>query len=98
MSEHYCTYKDGMCELDVDEAYTGGYQQGRADREKELSELPNEYSEKLWRIAYQKGKTDGAREFLAWYAGGETMPSFGRYAKCNIDDVIAEWQKGADNE
>lgn len=27
MSEHYCMYKDGMCELDVDEAY----QQGRAD-------------------------------------------------------------------
>lgn len=40
--------------------------------------------------AYQQG----AREFLAWYSGGETMPSFGRYAKCNIDDVIAEWQKG----
>ena len=38
------------------------------------------------------------REFLAWYSGGETMPSFGRYAKCKIDDVIAEWQKGAENE
>lgn len=43
-------------------------------------------------------KADGAREFLAWYSGGETMPSFGRYAKCNIDDVIAEWQKGAEND
>ena len=38
------------------------------------------------------------REFLAWYSGGETMPSFGRYAKCNIDDVIAEWQKGEEND
>ncbi|MDO4802584.1 MAG: hypothetical protein Q4A15_10510 [Prevotellaceae bacterium] len=27
MSEHYCVYKDGMCELDVDEAY----EQGKAD-------------------------------------------------------------------
>ena len=27
MSEHYCMYKDGMCELDIDEAY----QQGGAD-------------------------------------------------------------------
>lgn len=27
MSEHYCMYKDGMCELDIDEAY----QQGKAD-------------------------------------------------------------------
>ena len=36
----------------------------------------------------------GTREFLVQYSGGETMPSFGRYAKCNIDGVIAEWQKG----
>lgn len=32
MSEHYCNYKDGMCELDVDEAY----QQGRADKYQEI--------------------------------------------------------------
>ena len=37
---------------------------------------------------------DGVREFLVWYSGGETMPSFGRYANYNIDNVIAEWQKG----
>lgn len=32
MSEHCCMYKDGMCELDVDEAY----QQGRTDAIDEL--------------------------------------------------------------
>lgn len=40
------------------EGYERGYEQGRADREKELSELPNEYSEKLWKIAYEKGRAD----------------------------------------
>lgn len=37
MSEHYCMYKDGMCELDIDEAY----QQGRADAIKECIEFVN---------------------------------------------------------
>lgn len=34
MSEHYCMYKDGMCELDIDEAY----QQGKADGAREFAE------------------------------------------------------------
>lgn len=40
MSEHYCTYKDGMCELDIDEAYN----QGRADRlDSIIKAVKNEY-------------------------------------------------------
>lgn len=38
------------------------YEQGRADREKELSELPNEYSEKLWKLAYNRGRADASFE------------------------------------
>lgn len=75
------------------------YQQGRADREKELSELPNEYSEKLWKIAYQKGKTNGAREFAEWLANGcSFMRRLGEDDMHTVDELISEWQKGAEND
>lgn len=38
MSKHYCSYKDGMCELDVDDAY----QQGKLDVLQELFVLAKE--------------------------------------------------------
>lgn len=44
-----------------------GYQQGRADKDKELSELPNQYSEKLWKNAYERGKTNAIEEFVDLY-------------------------------
>lgn len=74
-------------------AYNKGYEHGRADEQLRSIESAKEQA-KEYRVALEKAKADGAREFLAWYSGGETMPSFGRYARCNIDDVIAEWQKG----
>lgn len=40
------------------------YEKGRADREKELSELPNEYSEKLWKLAYNRGRADAIDDFV----------------------------------
>lgn len=40
MSEQWCMYKDGMCELDVDEAY----QQGKADALNELFCLAKEFA------------------------------------------------------
>lgn len=39
MGEHYCMYKDGMCELDIDEAY----QQGRADAIDECIKTVTDY-------------------------------------------------------
>lgn len=60
MSEHYCTYKDGMCELDVDKAYTEGYEKGRADQKKEDNEFFN--FEGAWELEKQKIKADTIEE------------------------------------
>lgn len=64
MNEHYCTYKDGMCELDVDEAY----QQGKADalaNKVNLIEDSNFNPQMLksctdtsYQCGYQQGKAD----------------------------------------
>lgn len=47
------------------------YQLGRADKDKELSELPNQYSEKLWKIAhdrgYEQGRADQKEEDNAFF-------------------------------
>ena len=84
-NEFYSCY---MCDF-IEERY----QQGRADEQLRSIESAKEQA-KEYRVALEKAKADGVREFLAWYSGGETMPSFGRYANYKIDDVIAEWQKG----
>ena len=76
----------------LNQGYTKAYQQGRADEQLQSIEDAKEQA-KEYRVALEKAKADGAREFLSWYSGGETMPSFGRYANYKIDDVIAEWQK-----
>lgn len=39
------------------------YEKGRADKDKELSELPNPYSEKLWENAYNIGRANAIDEF-----------------------------------
>lgn len=49
-------------EYELAQEYSRGYEQGRADKDKELSELPNQYSEKLWKIAYNKGKANAIDE------------------------------------
>lgn len=54
-------FDDDNCKymlIDVDYAY----QQGKEDREKELAELPNQYSERLWKNAYDKGRADAIEE------------------------------------
>lgn len=76
-----------------EKGYMKGYNKGRADEQLRSIESAKEQA-KEYHVALEKAKADGAREFLAWYSGGETMPSFGRYANYKIDDVIAEWQKG----
>lgn len=37
------------------------------DKDKELSELPNQYSEKLWKIAYDKGYKQGRADAIDEY-------------------------------
>lgn len=44
--------------MDCEKCKAYQYERGRADRDKELSELPNEYSDKLWKIAYERGRTN----------------------------------------
>lgn len=85
-----------IARYDLSEIQEKAYQQGKADEQLRSIESAKEQA-KEYRVALEKAKADGAREFLAWYSGGETMPSFGRYANYKIDDVIAEWQKGAEN-
>lgn len=60
-----CNVRDCECvPYDVEcDSCIRAYKQGKADREKELSELPNEYSEKLWKLAYSRGRTDAIDEF-----------------------------------
>lgn len=43
-------------------SYNEVYEQGKVDRDKELSELPNQYSEKLWNTAYDRGYTQGRED------------------------------------
>jgi len=42
-----------------------GYEQGIADRDKEMSKLPNEYADKLWKIAYERGRANERNEILS---------------------------------
>ena len=65
------------------------YEKGRADKEKELSELPNQYSEKLWKIAYNKGKADMKKEI-------EEHSVF--YSNRPIEDIVLEARNDAIDE
>ena len=100
MDELITRFKSG--ELDIRDIIEQSYFGGRADREKELSELPNEYSEKLWKNAFDKGKAEGAREFAEWltnYAfdhidyvcNGHFINRQGR--QVSVDEVLAEYEK-----
>lgn len=42
--------------------YDAIYNKGKADKDKELSELPNQYSEKLWKNAYDRGYQKGFQD------------------------------------
>lgn len=105
MSEHFCTYKDCMCELDVDEAYTEGYQQGKADQKKEDNEFFN--FDKVIEIEKSKSYQQGAREFAEWCIQNNIDFSHCEDSDCDnctrticrnaqtyTDVVLAEWQKG----
>ena len=110
MSEHYCTYKDGMCELDVDEAY----QQGKADALNIDLDTPMHFTDeqKAWVKKYisingARQRADGVREFAEWltnYAfdhidyvcNGHFINRQGR--QVSVDEVLAEWKKGEEND
>lgn len=48
---------------------------------------------------YYKGKLDGAREFAEWLANGNTfIRRIGSAEMKTIDELLAEWQKGAEND
>lgn len=51
-------------EYELAQEYSRGYEQGKADKDKELSELPNQYSEKLWKNAYNKGYEQGKADAI----------------------------------
>lgn len=51
--------------------------------EEECMSLGEAYNE-----GYEQGKADGAREFAEWLGIKEE----------HVDTVLAEWQKGKDNE
>ena len=54
----------------------------------ELLPVETELWERDMNFAYDKGRTDGAREFAEWLGIKEE----------HVDEVLAEWQKGKENE
>lgn len=87
-----------IARCDLSEIQEKAYRQGRADREKELSELPNEYSEKLWKIArdrgYEQGKSDAIEPIKAILEEGYTM----MWGEIKTLGKIREHLKGEENE
>ena len=92
--------------------YDRGYEKGRADAITELLET-QKYDELSQKIAIDilergiaKGKSDGAREFAEWLCGKysrmkQDSIGFEKFQNIywkSIDEVLAEWQKEAEND
>lgn len=63
-------YSDAQAELPTSlyvDGFNDGYKKGRADKDKELSELPNQYSEKLWKNAHDRGYEQGREDAIDEY-------------------------------
>lgn len=99
--------EESKCMKDVDEAkytsYIEGKKQGREDAFQEIAYSDSVIKEPFETLAYEKGKLDGAREFAEWlcsekcgYINGNNHFTTGIEDK-SIDEVLAEWQKGAEN-
>lgn len=86
MSKHYCMYKDGMCELDIDEAY----QQGKSDAFQEIAYSDSVIKEPFETLAYKKGKADAIEEF----ANELINPS--NYERFDFDDCLDSSDKAND--
>lgn len=75
------------------------YQSGRTDAFQEIAYSDSVIKEPFETLAYNKGREDGAREFVKWLANGNTfIRRIGSEKMKTIDELLSEWQKGVSND